>query len=125
MTTSTIQTTAELVTTCIPSVPGAPCWSYATSRCTSVPAAKGCSAGPTTRSGRSTGCPCNCARARPWAWSASPAGNTTTGRLITRLLEPTGGQILYQGTDIAHLKEKELRPYRRELQLIFQIRTVA
>ncbi|SIR73638.1 ABC transporter ATP-binding protein [Micromonospora avicenniae] len=50
----------------------------------------------------------------------SGCGKTTTGRMITRLLEPTGGQLLYQGTDITRLKEKELRPYRRELQLIFQ-----
>jgi oligopeptide/dipeptide ABC transporter ATP-binding protein len=50
----------------------------------------------------------------------SGCGKTTTGRLITRLLEPTAGQILYQGNDIAHLKERALRPYRRELQLIFQ-----
>ncbi len=50
----------------------------------------------------------------------SGCGKTTTGRLITRLLEPTSGQILYRGRDIAHLKEGTLRPYRRELQLIFQ-----
>ncbi|MEV4814078.1 ABC transporter ATP-binding protein [Micromonospora avicenniae] len=50
----------------------------------------------------------------------SGCGKTTTGRMITRLLEPTGGQLLYQGTDITHLKERDLRPYRRELQLIFQ-----
>ncbi|MFF5180711.1 ABC transporter ATP-binding protein [Micromonospora sp. NPDC000316] len=50
----------------------------------------------------------------------SGCGKTTTGRLITRLLEPTGGKVLYQGNDITHLKEKDLRPYRRELQLIFQ-----
>ncbi|TML25031.1 MAG: dipeptide ABC transporter ATP-binding protein [Actinobacteria bacterium] len=50
----------------------------------------------------------------------SGCGKTTTGRLITRLLEPTAGQIRYQGTDIAHLRERDLRPYRRELQLIFQ-----
>ncbi|MFC3502195.1 ABC transporter ATP-binding protein [Micromonospora krabiensis] len=50
----------------------------------------------------------------------SGCGKSTTGRLITRLLEPTGGQVLYQGTDITHLKEKDLRPYRRDLQLIFQ-----
>jgi len=50
----------------------------------------------------------------------SGCGKTTTGRLITRLLEPTAGQIRFQGTDIAHLREKELRPYRRELQMIFQ-----
>jgi oligopeptide/dipeptide ABC transporter ATP-binding protein len=50
----------------------------------------------------------------------SGCGKTTTGRLITRLLEPTAGQILFEGTDIAHLRERALRPYRRELQLIFQ-----
>src|SRR5207248_5997565 len=50
----------------------------------------------------------------------SGCGKTTTGRLITRLLEPTAGQIRYHGTDIAHLRERDLRPYRRELQLIFQ-----
>jgi oligopeptide/dipeptide ABC transporter ATP-binding protein len=50
----------------------------------------------------------------------SGCGKSTTGRLITRLLEPTSGQILYKGRDIAHLKERQLRPYRRELQLIFQ-----
>jgi oligopeptide/dipeptide ABC transporter ATP-binding protein len=50
----------------------------------------------------------------------SGCGKSTTARLITRLLEPTAGRILYQGTDIAHLSERRLRPYRREIQLIFQ-----
>jgi oligopeptide/dipeptide ABC transporter ATP-binding protein len=50
----------------------------------------------------------------------SGCGKSTTARLITRLLEPTGGQILYQGTDLAHLSQAKLRPYRREIQLIFQ-----
>src|SRR4051794_5845713 len=50
----------------------------------------------------------------------SGCGKTTTGRMITRLIEPTGGRVLFQGDDITHLKEKDLRPYRRELQLIFQ-----
>ncbi|HEV8174880.1 MAG TPA: oligopeptide/dipeptide ABC transporter ATP-binding protein [Actinoplanes sp.] len=50
----------------------------------------------------------------------SGCGKSTTARLITRLLEPTGGRILYQGTDIAHMSERQLRPYRREIQLIFQ-----
>jgi oligopeptide/dipeptide ABC transporter ATP-binding protein len=40
--------------------------------------------------------------------------------VITRLLKPTAGRILFQGNDIAHLSERQLRPYRRELQLIFQ-----
>jgi oligopeptide/dipeptide ABC transporter ATP-binding protein len=50
----------------------------------------------------------------------SGCGKSTTGRLITRLLQPTSGQILYKGHDISRLSERELRPYRRELQLIFQ-----
>ena len=50
----------------------------------------------------------------------SGCGKSTTARLITRLLEPTGGQIRYQGVDIAHMSERQLRPYRREIQLIFQ-----
>lgn len=50
----------------------------------------------------------------------SGCGKTTTGRLITRLLEPTAGQILFNGKDIAKMKERDLRPYRQELQLIFQ-----
>ncbi|MEV6630998.1 oligopeptide/dipeptide ABC transporter ATP-binding protein [Actinoplanes sp. NPDC051470] len=50
----------------------------------------------------------------------SGCGKSTTARLITRLLEPTRGKIKYQGHDIAHLSERKLRPYRREIQLIFQ-----
>lgn len=50
----------------------------------------------------------------------SGCGKTTTGRLITRLIEPTSGQITFQGTDVSHLPEKELRPMRRDIQLIFQ-----
>jgi oligopeptide/dipeptide ABC transporter ATP-binding protein len=50
----------------------------------------------------------------------SGCGKSTTARLITRLLEPSAGKILYQGTDIAHMSERQLRPYRREIQLIFQ-----
>ncbi|MEV0897544.1 dipeptide ABC transporter ATP-binding protein [Actinoplanes sp. NPDC049802] len=50
----------------------------------------------------------------------SGCGKSTTARLITRLLEPTGGKINFQGVDIAHMKERQLRPYRREIQLIFQ-----
>ncbi|GGK80038.1 ABC transporter ATP-binding protein [Mangrovihabitans endophyticus] len=50
----------------------------------------------------------------------SGCGKSTTARLITRLLEPTHGEIRYQGHDIAHLSERQLRPYRREIQLIFQ-----
>ncbi len=50
----------------------------------------------------------------------SGCGKSTTARLITRLLEPTAGRILVEGDDIAHLDERRLRPYRKEIQLIFQ-----
>ncbi|MFF5590984.1 ABC transporter ATP-binding protein [Streptomyces althioticus] len=50
----------------------------------------------------------------------SGCGKSTTGRLITRLLEPTGGRIEYAGQDITHAKRKQLAPVRSEIQMIFQ-----
>nr|WP_281390632.1 dipeptide ABC transporter ATP-binding protein [Sphaerisporangium rubeum] len=50
----------------------------------------------------------------------SGCGKTTTGRLITRLLEPTGGKIVFEGTDISHMSQGGLRPLRRDMQMIFQ-----
>ncbi|GAB1823298.1 ABC transporter ATP-binding protein [Herbidospora sp. RD11066] len=50
----------------------------------------------------------------------SGCGKTTTGRLITRLIEPTGGQISFEGHDITHMKQGKLRPLRRDMQMIFQ-----
>ena len=50
----------------------------------------------------------------------SGCGKTTTGRTILRLNEPTEGQILYNGRDIASFDEKELREFRKEVQIIFQ-----
>ena len=50
----------------------------------------------------------------------SGCGKSTTARLITRLLEPTGGEIIYKGQDIAHSSRSELMPLRREMQMIFQ-----
>jgi peptide/nickel transport system ATP-binding protein/oligopeptide transport system ATP-binding protein len=47
-------------------------------------------------------------------------GKSTTARLITRLLEPTSGTIEYRGENIAHLSRKQLKPLRREMQMIFQ-----
>ena len=50
----------------------------------------------------------------------SGCGKTTTGRLLTRLIEPTGGSIVLEGRDISHLSAAKLRPLRREVQMIFQ-----
>ncbi|WP_061292654.1 ABC transporter ATP-binding protein [Herbidospora cretacea] len=50
----------------------------------------------------------------------SGCGKTTTGRLITRLIEPTGGKITFEGHDITHMKQGRLRPLRRDMQMIFQ-----
>ncbi|MFE9019844.1 ABC transporter ATP-binding protein [Streptomyces sp. NPDC007808] len=50
----------------------------------------------------------------------SGCGKSTTGRLITRLLEPTGGKISYRGQDITHAGRRQLAPIRSEIQMIFQ-----
>ena len=50
----------------------------------------------------------------------SGCGKTTTARMLTRLLEPTAGQILFDGRDITHLSTGAMRPLRREIQMIFQ-----
>ncbi|WP_330235520.1 ABC transporter ATP-binding protein [Streptomyces sp. NBC_00566] len=50
----------------------------------------------------------------------SGCGKSTTGRLITRLMEPTAGRIAYRGKDITHAGRKDLAPIRSEIQMIFQ-----
>ncbi|MBS2963313.1 dipeptide ABC transporter ATP-binding protein [Actinocrinis puniceicyclus] len=50
----------------------------------------------------------------------SGCGKSTTGRLLTRLLEPTGGQVVFEGQDITHLSPRALRPLRRDIQMVFQ-----
>jgi peptide/nickel transport system ATP-binding protein len=50
----------------------------------------------------------------------SGCGKTTVGKLLVRLLEPTGGKIFFDGEDITNLEGEKLRVYRRKLQIIFQ-----
>jgi oligopeptide/dipeptide ABC transporter ATP-binding protein len=50
----------------------------------------------------------------------SGCGKSTAGRAILRLIEPTSGTIEMTGRDITHLSKKALRPYRREMQIVFQ-----
>lgn len=50
----------------------------------------------------------------------SGSGKTTLGRTVVRLYEPSAGQILFDGTDIAPLKKKALTPFTSRMQTIFQ-----
>src|SRR5215207_6302506 len=50
----------------------------------------------------------------------SGCGKSTVGRCLLRLIEPTAGQIYFQGRDILALDKRQLREIRREMQIIFQ-----
>jgi peptide/nickel transport system ATP-binding protein/oligopeptide transport system ATP-binding protein len=50
----------------------------------------------------------------------SGSGKSTTARLITRLLDPTAGEVRFEGRDITALRGAGLKPVRRELQMVFQ-----
>ncbi len=50
----------------------------------------------------------------------SGCGKTTLGRTIIKLLEPTAGTIVFEGRDITGLKRRQMRPVRRDLQIVFQ-----
>jgi len=50
----------------------------------------------------------------------SGSGKTTTGRLLLRLTEPTEGKVTYKGRDITGLSGRQMKPLRKEMQIIFQ-----
>ena len=50
----------------------------------------------------------------------SGRGKSTTGRLVTRLLTPNSGEVLFNGTDISGYNENQMRPPRKDMQMVFQ-----
>ena len=50
----------------------------------------------------------------------SGCGKSTLGRLLVRLHEPTSGTVTFDGTDITSLSRRDIRPYRKQMQMIFQ-----
>lgn len=50
----------------------------------------------------------------------SGSGKTTTGRLLLKLVQPTGGKILFEGKDVTALRDRSFKPYRRRMQIVFQ-----
>src|SRR6266481_5029245 len=50
----------------------------------------------------------------------SGCGKTTAGRAVLRLIEPTSGTVKMEGREITGLSKAEMRPYRREMQIVFQ-----
>lgn len=52
----------------------------------------------------------------------SGCGKSTTGKLIMKALEPTAGQIRFNGEDITHLPPQSLQQFRQQVQIVFQDR---
>ncbi|SFB09323.1 MULTISPECIES: ABC transporter ATP-binding protein [unclassified Bacillus (in: firmicutes)] len=50
----------------------------------------------------------------------SGCGKSTLGRTLNRLYDPTAGEVIFDGMDIANLNSRELQPYRKRMQMIFQ-----
>ncbi|GIP03918.1 MULTISPECIES: dipeptide ABC transporter ATP-binding protein [Paenibacillus] len=50
----------------------------------------------------------------------SGCGKSTTGRLVTRLLTPNSGEVIFNGTDISGYNENQMRPLRKDMQMVFQ-----
>ncbi|HZG69373.1 MAG TPA: dipeptide/oligopeptide/nickel ABC transporter ATP-binding protein, partial [Herpetosiphonaceae bacterium] len=50
----------------------------------------------------------------------SGCGKTTTAQTVMRMIEPNGGRIVFRGRDITRLSHRQMRPLRREMQLIYQ-----
>jgi oligopeptide/dipeptide ABC transporter ATP-binding protein len=50
----------------------------------------------------------------------SGCGKTTIGRSILRLIEPTGGEVMFEGEDLVGMPQRQLKEMRREMQIIFQ-----
>ncbi|MFQ5888081.1 MAG: oligopeptide/dipeptide ABC transporter ATP-binding protein, partial [Candidatus Hydrothermarchaeales archaeon] len=50
----------------------------------------------------------------------SGSGKTTTGRLITRLENPTNGDVIFYGEDITRISKRKLKPFRKKIQMVFQ-----
>ena len=50
----------------------------------------------------------------------SGCGKTTLGRMILRLIDPTSGKVIFDGTDITAIEKSRMKPVRREMQIVFQ-----